>query len=1843
MENWTSNNDSPVCVDNDTYDTWSSWNASQRDLFILDDDGTILFHQNITSGVPDTLESFIISLFSGCTDPFANNYNEDATLNDGTCSYQTEFEDSYTFLGTVESSSYYLSNNALSWQNASQNCNENDGFLATLTSENENTIVSDWVSSSTHWIGLFQNTQSSDYSEPSGGWEWVTGEELNYTNWYSNEPNNSANVAVTNYGGTGFWDDYGQNTNTWILERDSDLELPDIAFSTDSIFQELYMGDSTEQTLTIYNNGEADLVWDLGSSSSRSIHNGFELPSGFRNGLVQSEIYPNATGQVITSIDNSNPELHANSNRDVSFNVLVYNNSNISSIIDQHVDLNANSVGSYSAEDLEDVDVFFNIRNTDNQPNIILEWIYNGGTWIGEWSSNDYPINNWGVIGGSVDGGTSGTQSIAVADQYHWLAQNIDWSQISLPCGGIEFQRNILLDDPDANIIVSSIHSSFGEIPWIVEKSYGDGTIILFNSDYQDSPGACGLPEVITQIAYYGAAIAGKANWLSLSETSGTISPGTSQNIQVKMNARDLDEGEYDAEIFVHSNDLDEPIVEIPVYLTVETPYPEIDVSPISFEENLFTGDSVERAIIISNNGVAELDWNLYATDYQRNGQSFTFTNCDKEGNLGPSQQDCDAEYSGTSLEGYVDVVDGIQEWIVPQSGLYTIEARGAQGGAGTTNGGVLGGLGAYIKGEFNLTAGDRISILVGQQADGVSHGNSNAGGGGGGGTYVVLESETPLLIAGGGGGTGANSGVINENTHGQSGNNGGISSQNSSMSQDGEGGFSGYDGAGGGGFYTDGINSQTVGLGGSSFLNGGAGGEYAEGCSYPCGSFMGYGGFGGGGGVGHAGGGGGGYSGGNGTGTWGNGSWTGGGGSFNTGENQINETGNNPNNGSVVITMDNVIHSWIEFSQTSGTTLINQSDTIIFHINASELEMGSFAGSIDLFSNDPDESELNIPIFLNVIDEAIITEIDDQAMYEDEQLQLIITNNVEAYDYTYNVTTDTSAVTTIIENDTLTVEPIPDWSGEANISLVMTLENDLADTVDFSILVLPVNDPPNLYEEVYYVDEDDTLVTVIVANDGDSLDGAFDNQNLSFTSLNSFVNGNFSLNDSSGELLYIPNPDYFGSDTMICMVTDDGITGYELNPLSDTATIIIQTLPVNDTPVLETLQDTVMYEDSVLNILLTVSDIDNEDITLSASASESAVTIEIIDSILSISSAPNWNDTVFVTVTANDNMERAVDVEDFQLVVLPVNDFPNAYNDVFYIDEDDTLFSILTADDGDFHSSIHDDQNLTFTVLDGFTNGSYSLNESSGDLVYLPSSNFFGSDSMNILVVDDGITGYELDPLSDTAKVVIHTLPINDAPILASIVDTNMFEDSTLIIPVYVYDVDNESITLTAHSSEEEYISIQTEDESIYINSYFNWNGNAIVTVIANDNMGRAIDVQEFQLIVLPVNDAPQFGDLSALTAVGIDFSIPLSAFDIDMDSIIIDFRDDWNYPDWISLDSDPYALSGNAPDEGNFIIPLSLSDGIISVLDTFQLSVQHFSPRITSILDIPDDQGGRVYFHFQKSFFDQPNQTNQFYTIYRLDAIADSLLWVGIETVSAIGNESYVVEVPTLVDSTNENDGVTEFKVLAFTNEGTYHSNPAGGYSLDNLAPEIPGGFNCELIDQVVYLSWDPSEAEDFENFILERSLSNQFNEFENFSINGTEYVDSNIVVSEIYYYRLSAIDYNGNTSLYTDILSAELLTLEEFLPLDFALYQNYPNPFNPLTKIKYDLPKESHVTIQIFDLQGRKINTIIDEKRNPGRSMVTWDAKNDNGESVSAGMYIYMIKAGEYVEKRKMVYLK
>jgi flagellar hook assembly protein FlgD len=94
---------------------------------------------------------------------------------------------------------------------------------------------------------------------------------------------------------------------------------------------------------------------------------------------------------------------------------------------------------------------------------------------------------------------------------------------------------------------------------------------------------------------------------------------------------------------------------------------------------------------------------------------------------------------------------------------------------------------------------------------------------------------------------------------------------------------------------------------------------------------------------------------------------------------------------------------------------------------------------------------------------------------------------------------------------------------------------------------------------------------------------------------------------------------------------------------------------------------------------------------------------------------------------------------------------------------------------------------------------------------------------------------------------------------------------------------------------------------------------------------------------------------------------------------------------------------------------------------------------------------------------------------------------------------------------------------------------------------------------------------------------------------------------------------------------------------IPDVFAMHQNYPNPFNPVTQIRYDLPEDSYVSITIYDIMGRNIKSLVNTDQTAGYRSIRWNATNDLGEPVSAGMYIYMIQAGEFRQTRKMVLLK
>ncbi len=94
---------------------------------------------------------------------------------------------------------------------------------------------------------------------------------------------------------------------------------------------------------------------------------------------------------------------------------------------------------------------------------------------------------------------------------------------------------------------------------------------------------------------------------------------------------------------------------------------------------------------------------------------------------------------------------------------------------------------------------------------------------------------------------------------------------------------------------------------------------------------------------------------------------------------------------------------------------------------------------------------------------------------------------------------------------------------------------------------------------------------------------------------------------------------------------------------------------------------------------------------------------------------------------------------------------------------------------------------------------------------------------------------------------------------------------------------------------------------------------------------------------------------------------------------------------------------------------------------------------------------------------------------------------------------------------------------------------------------------------------------------------------------------------------------------------------------LPESFELSQNYPNPFNPTTTISYSLPRRSNVTIEIFNLLGQRIRTLVDESQSSGPHRVDWDGRDAAGKTVSSGVYLYRLKAGESVQSKKMILLK
>lgn len=200
-------------------------------------------------------------------------------------------------------------------------------------------------------------------------------------------------------------------------------------------------------------------------------------------------------------------------------------------------------------------------------------------------------------------------------------------------------------------------------------------------------------------------------------------------------------------------------------------------------------------------------------------------------------------------------------------------------------------------------------------------------------------------------------------------------------------------------------------------------------------------------------------------------------------------------------------------------------------------------------------------------------------------------------------------------------------------------------------------------------------------------------------------------------------------------------------------------------------------------------------------------------------------------------------------------------------------------------------------------------------------------------------------------------------------------------------------------------------------------------------------------------------------------------------------------------------------------------------------------------------------------------------------------------------------------------------------------FNAQHDGFYVAPAVIPVELVSFTSSIINNGVVLNWQTATEKNNKGFEIERKTANSNWQVITFiQGNGTSidkhfytYTEKNIAPQK-YNYRLKQIDFNG-TFEYSKEIEADINS-----PVLFSLGQNYPNPFNPSTVISYQLPKAGYVTLKVYDVLGKEVVALVNEYKSEGRYNVNFDASR-----LTSGVYVYQLKANEYLSSKKMILTK
>jgi hypothetical protein len=351
--------------------------------------------------------------------------------------------------------------------------------------------------------------------------------------------------------------------------------------------------------------------------------------------------------------------------------------------------------------------------------------------------------------------------------------------------------------------------------------------------------------------------------------------------------------------------------------------------------------------------------------------------------------------------------------------------------------------------------------------------------------------------------------------------------------------------------------------------------------------------------------------------------------------------------------------------------------------------------------------------------------------------------------------------------------------------------------------------------------------------------------------------------------------------------------------------------------------------------------------------------------------------------------------------------------------------------------------------------------------------------------------------------------------------------------------------------------------------------------------------------------------------------------------------------------------------------------NDGVSEFLAydaNFQLTVLKVNPvSIGSVTDTPFDQGGSVRLAFN-STVDVDLNEYPYFSIWRSlpsdnagpisrEQIAQmtrnftgkaeftsqvagvAYRWEWVKNVPAQMLTSYAATVPTAYDSTSLDGGKHYFVVVAHTaNPNTFFMSAVdSGYSMDNLAPARVMNIAGVVEGSNARITWDRNSEADLKQYVIYKSSTPDIPDGAAPYATTTEatYLDPVALTNAPTYYAVKAEDVHFNLSPKSDELNISLVgveTTDTSIPTEYVLHQNYPNPFNPSTTIRFGLKAANPVVMRVMNVLGEQVSEI-----NLGELPAGWHEYSFDASHLATGIYLYQIRAGSFVETRRMMLVK